>query len=151
MFLPYGKVLFPWFRYFELSVIDWFNEKASHAFKLRLRIRSLSTECSSGDKGAAPGRCLIGCCCPSHWRCCILIGWAACASAGGRGLSGASCWGHQEAVQTRQEVRNVELRTSFIMQLMSDLSASECEWGKYQLQKKEKTTLKACLYKERLL
>lgn len=54
------------------------------------------------EKRAIPDRCLKGCCSLSHWQCCILIGWLA----HGGGLSGASCWGHQEAVQTRHEDRN---------------------------------------------
>lgn len=54
----------------------------------------------------SPGKYLRDCCSQSHWRCCIQTDWEARASpAGGRGLLGASYWGHQEAVQTDNVIR----------------------------------------------
>lgn len=52
----------------------------------------------------SPGKYLRDCCSQSRWRCCTQTDSGARASpAGGRGLLGASYWGHQEAVQTDRQ------------------------------------------------
>lgn len=67
------------------------------SFYLRRFWRMFLMQCS-------PGKYLRDCCSQSRWQCCTQTDWEARASpAGGRGLLGASYWGHQEAVQTDRQ------------------------------------------------
>lgn len=52
----------------------------------------------------SPGKYLRDCCSQSHSQCCTQTDWEARASpAGGRGLWGASYWGHREAAQKESQ------------------------------------------------
>lgn len=66
----------------------------------------------------SPGKYLRDCCSQSRWQCCSQTDWEARASpAGGRGLLGASYWGHQEAVQTDNIIRLPHSDIHFFIEL----------------------------------